>query len=213
MSLPAQEWKDSLEGFEGVLPDESNALLDDIKDIVVLAADPDFSLVVGGMRQASQMDRVQNNLMKVLHGLVIEIQSIDIDLAEGKNTDTLEAMENVVYGLASVVEQIIPGLRDFIDLGLMVFLITNIIEFLTVLPQGPIAIAQWIVEEVIVYMNQFVINLMSLNMFPNTDAECMEELMLCDYTQMMLSVVPEVIGQLPLSLSPVNSMEQLVKGP
>jgi hypothetical protein len=183
-ALPIQQWIDSLEQLD-------SALVDDLEDVISQSAKADFSPLVAGFGEISGWAWIQQ-IIGLIRGILAQTRSID--LSGDDTTGALVSLSEAVNGISSVLEQ-----AGGIDLDLIIFILTSLVQLIVVLPQGPIAVVTYMVQTITAFIDRLSTNLVSLALSPNTDPDCMAELMLCDYDSMMLTVVPGLIAEAALA--------------
>jgi hypothetical protein len=192
IALPAQQWIDFLESFDG---DDSDTLVDDLNEIIALGAEADFSPLIDRLRAVAQSNGVQN-VLQIVRGVVLEIRSIT-DPAEAEADVTTFSIEDVVNKLHNVVDGIVglPEQSSYIVIFIVIHGITD--AFLT---EGPIGVLQLLIEGVLAFLVGFSFDIIAINIFPNTDPKCTSDLMMCHYIQMMLTVGPGLLAGVFLAL-------------
>jgi hypothetical protein len=180
ISIPAENMLNFLDGLDG---NEENTLVDNLKDIITLAGAADFLPIA----TAAQSNSVPN-VMNVIRGVIMEVRSIDP--AQADATGTATAIGNVVKLAGGLVG--IPEQSNTLDIFIMI--ITLIINILLAIPQGPIAIIVVVFQALIAFLASFTINIAAITIFPSSDPACMSELMLCQYTKMMLTAAPALLA-------------------
>jgi hypothetical protein len=182
-ALPIQQWIDSLEQLD-------SALVDDIEDMISQSDQADFSSLVAGFGNISEWAWIQQ-IIELIRGILAQTRSIDLsgdDLA-----GALVSLAVAVNGISTVLE-----LAGGVDLDLIIFILNSLVQLIVVLPQGPVPVVTYLVQTIIAFITRLSTNVVSLALSSNTDTECMDALMLCDYNNMMLTVVPDLIAEVAL---------------
>jgi hypothetical protein len=194
-ALPTQEWIDSLEQID------TSDVVDDLQDIISQSAEADFSSLVAGFGEISGWARILQ-IIQLLRGVLFETRSIDLS-GDDTTAGTLVSLSDAVNDISSVLEQ-----AGGIDVELIIFILTALVQLIVVLPEGPVPVALFLVQTIIAFINRLSTNLVSLALSPNMigNTECMEELMLCDYNRMMLTVVPALVAEVTLSSGEESSV-------
>jgi hypothetical protein len=183
-ALPIQEWTGSLAELD-------SDLVNDLEDMISQSARVDFSSLVASFGEMSGWARILK-IIQLVRGILA--QSRSIDRAGDDTTSALASLAEAVDGVSNVLEQ-----AGGVDIDLIVFILTSLVGFIIVLPQGPIPIVIFLIQTIIAFITRLSTNLVSLTLSPKTDPECMEALMLCDYNNMMLTVVPDLIDEAALA--------------
>lgn len=181
---PIQEWIDYLERFDGNL---NGTLIDDYKALLRQSRGASFSPAVDSIINLARSNGVKT-ILKQTRKILNQIRNID-----DYESPTFERVNETITAVFTIVDQSV-GLGSKMNIGFVVRSVNFMAELGLAILQGPVGIASFLFRKIFSFTSSFSLNVMALNILPNTDPRCMEKLMMCDYMKMMVDTAPAVLG-------------------
>lgn len=193
IAIPAQKLINLLEALDG---DSSDTLVDDFKVLVNFSSTTAFAPLVAKVHSNSNIQGV----LKTLRSVAGEIKSFEQQDPIGVFAVLIDAVTQL-DGALSQITQLPDNTLQFI-----IFLLTFTAGLLGIIAEGPIAVAVYLLQSIISFITTFLGGLFTVALFPNiADPECQSDLMLCEYTKMMVEVLPTMFGTIFIAETPASA--------
>jgi hypothetical protein len=172
----------------------------ELLDIISQSSRADFSPLAEGLRKVTGWGK-RFKAMRLRRAVVSKAGSIDLDADVVDIADAVAQLLVAVEDLADVLGQVrqVAGIPT---IDLIIFILTSVLGLIVAVPLGPLAIAVFAIRTVIAFLLLFAENATSLILsFRSSDKECMQSLMMCDFNNMVVAIVPELVDEAVLKLS------------